>query len=55
MFWELQELLQHGGMGPAPGVLILGAILCEAGFEQRVIGLDVDFNRFIPILSLEYS
>lgn len=43
------------GDAPAPGVLTLGAILCEVGFEQRVIGLDVDFNRFIPILSLEYS
>lgn len=35
-------------------VLMLAAALCEegalVGFEQRVVGPDVDFNRFIPPL-----
>lgn len=36
------------------GVLSLAATLCEVGFGQRVIGLGVDFNRFILILGQEY-
>lgn len=36
-----------GEVGSDPGVPLLALTLCEVDFEQRVIGLDVDFNRFI--------